>query len=91
MSQKLKGTGYNLTIVKEDWCNELYLVAELKKLIPEAVIRSSLATQLVINLPNKNTDQFPELFRMLEMNRSKFNIKGIGVSCTTIEDVFLRY
>lgn len=66
------------------------MFSAIKDIIPEAEIQSSLTAQLVINLPNENTDQFPELFRMLEANKQEFCIKGMGVSCTTMEEVFLK-
>jgi len=50
-----------------------------------------MTAQLVINLPNENVDRYPDLFRMLEMHRTEFGIKGMGLSCTTMEEVFLRY
>jgi len=49
-----------------------------------------VTAQVVINLPNENTDQFPELFEILERNRETFSIKGMGISCTTMEEVFLK-
>jgi ATP-binding cassette subfamily A (ABC1) protein 3 len=79
-----------LTIVKDAECAEHNIFAAIKEIIPEAEIQSSLTAQLVINLPNENADQFPELFRMLETNRKAFCIKGMGVSCTTMEEVFLK-
>ncbi|XP_060852919.1 phospholipid-transporting ATPase ABCA3-like isoform X2 [Rhopalosiphum padi] len=88
--KKAYGTGYNLTIVKEEPCNESNIIEAIKKIIPEAEIQSSLTAQVVINLPNDNTDQFPDVFRMLEFNREKFSIKGMGISCTTMEEVFLK-
>uniref|UniRef100_A0A2S2QYG5 ATP-binding cassette sub-family A member 3 n=1 Tax=Sipha flava TaxID=143950 RepID=A0A2S2QYG5_9HEMI len=88
--KKAYGTGYNLTIVKDAECAEHNIFAAIKEIIPEAEIQSSLTAQLVINLPNENADQFPELFRMLETNRKAFCIKGMGVSCTTMEEVFLK-
>ncbi|XP_026811930.1 ATP-binding cassette sub-family A member 3-like isoform X2 [Rhopalosiphum maidis] len=88
--KKAYGTGYNLTIVKEEPCNESNIIEAIKKIIPEAEIQSSLTAQVVINLPNDNTDQFPDVFSMLEFNREKFSIKGMGISCTTMEEVFLK-
>lgn len=80
-----------MTIVKEESCSESKMIAAIKKIIPEAEIHSSLKAQIVINLPDENTDQFSDLFKMLEINRGEFCIKGMGVSCTTMEEVFLRY
>lgn len=45
---------------------------------------------MVVNLPNETVDQFPDLFKMLEINRQEFCIKGMGISCTTMEEVFLK-
>lgn len=84
------GTGYNLTIVKGESCDESKLMQQINAIIPEAKVQSSLTAQSVINLPNENIDQFPDLFRMLEINKIKFGIKGMGISCTTMEEVFLR-
>lgn len=79
-----------MTIVKEELCNECNIITAIKKIIPEAEIQSSLTAQVVINLPNENTDKFPDIFRILETNKKKFCIKGMGISCTTMEEVFLR-
>jgi len=80
-----------LTIVKEESCDESKIMEAIKEIIPEAEVQSSLTAQVVINLPNENTDQFPNVFRVLEMNREQFSIKGMGISCTTMEEVFLKY
>ncbi|VVC36008.1 Hypothetical protein CINCED_3A013120 [Cinara cedri] len=84
------GTGYNLTIVKEEPCSELKIMSAIKEIIPDAEVQSTLTAQMIINLPNETSDQFPDLFRMLELNREEFCIKGMGISCTTMEEVFLR-
>lgn len=88
--KKAYGTGYNLTIVKEESCDESKIIKAINELIPGAEVQSSLTAQVVINLPNENTDQFPDVFRILELNREKFSIKGMGISCTTMEEVFLK-
>ncbi|XP_026821418.1 ATP-binding cassette sub-family A member 3-like [Rhopalosiphum maidis] len=88
--KKAYGTGYNLTIVKEESFDESKIIEEIKNIIPEAEIQSSLAAQVVINLPNENIDQFPDVFRKLELNRENFSIKGMGISCTTMEEVFIK-
>ncbi|XP_025190796.1 ATP-binding cassette sub-family A member 3-like isoform X2 [Melanaphis sacchari] len=88
--KKAYGTGYNLTIVKEESCDESKITEAIKKIIPGAEVQSSLTAQVVINLPNDNTDQFSDVFRMLEFNREKLSIKGMGISCTTMEEVFLK-
>lgn len=79
-----------MTIIKEDSCSESKITTAIKKIIPEAEVQSSMTAQIIVNLPNENTDQFPDLFKMLELHRKEFCIKGMGISCTTMEEVFLR-
>lgn len=79
-----------MTIVKEKSCSESNIVSAIQEIVSEAKVQSSLTAQVVINLPSENTDLFPNLFRMLENNRDELRIKGIGISCTTMEEVFLR-
>jgi len=79
-----------LTIVKEEPCDESKITEAIQNIIPEAKVQSSLTAQVVINLPNEYTDRFPELFGILELNREAFSIKGMGISCTTMEEVFLQ-
>lgn len=66
------------------------MIEAIQEIIPEADVQPLLADQIVINLPNENTDQFPELFQMLEEKRQEFCIKAMGISRTTMEEVFLK-
>lgn len=79
-----------MTIIKEEPFDESKVIEAIKKIIPEAEVQSLLAAQVIINLPNKNNDQFPDVFRELELNREHFSIQGIGISCTTMEEVFIK-
>jgi len=79
-----------LTIVKEEPCDESKIIEAIKNIIPEAEVQSSLTAQVVINLPNENTDKFSDLFEVLEFNREAFSIKSMGISCTTMEEVFIK-
>lgn len=77
-------------MVKEESCDENNMVQPIQEIIPEAVLQPLLTDQIVINLPNENTDKFPNLFKMLEEKRQEFCIKAMGISCTTMEEVFLK-
>jgi len=79
-----------LTILKEESCNESKIITEIKTIVPEAEVKSSLSAQLVINLHHENTDQFSNVFKMLENNKTEFGINGMNISYTTMEEVFLR-
>ncbi|XP_050530373.1 phospholipid-transporting ATPase ABCA3-like isoform X2 [Daktulosphaira vitifoliae] len=88
--KKAYGTGYNLTIIKKESFDVIEMAKVIKDFVPEANLQSSLSAQVVFNLPNESSNQFPELFRMLELKKEEFGISGIGISCTTMEEVFLR-
>lgn len=79
-----------MTIVKGELLNVSQMMSKIQTIIPAAYVYSSEAAQTIINLPNDNIKKFPELFRMLESNKKEFDIKGMGISCTTMEEVFLR-
>lgn len=79
-----------MTIVNEKPCVKFEIMQEIKKIIPEAELRNSVPTQLIINLPNKITNEYSTLFEMLETNKTEFGIKGMSISCTTMEEVFLK-
>lgn len=90
MLENKTGTGYTLTIIKEESCSEANILTKIKQILPKVEIRSSEAAQIVFNLHNENINQFSDLFKLLESNRKALCIKGMGISCTTMEDVFLR-
>lgn len=87
---KYIGTGYNLTIVKEELFNESNLIAAVKQIIPEAEIQRSWTAHVVINVPSENTNKLPDVLQLLEKNKKGFCIKGIDISLTTMEEVFLK-
>jgi hypothetical protein len=41
-------------------------------------------------LPSEQTKLFPNLFEILERDKQMLGISSIGVSITTLEEVFLR-
>lgn len=84
------GTGYNLTVVKGESLNVSHMMSKIQSIIPAAYVYSSEAAQTIINLPSDKIKKFPELFRMLESIKKEFDIKEMGISCTTMEEVFLR-
>lgn len=79
-----------MTIVNEKPCVKFEIIQKIKKIIPEAELRNSVPTQLIINLPNKITNEYSTIFEMLETNKTEFGIKGMSLSCTTMEEVFLK-
>jgi ATP-binding cassette subfamily A (ABC1) protein 3 len=59
-------------------------------LMKGATVQSTANNELVFNLPMTESKNFPEMFELLENNKAKLNFLNLGISVTTMEDVFLR-
>jgi ATP-binding cassette subfamily A (ABC1) protein 3 len=62
----------------------------IQKTVPEAEMKSEMGTVLCYMLPSEQTKRFPDLFEILERDKQALGISSIGVSITTLEEVFLR-
>jgi ATP-binding cassette subfamily A (ABC1) protein 3 len=58
--------------------------------VPEAQIMSEMGSVLCYTLPSEQTKKFPDLFEILERDKQMLGISSIGVSITTLDEVFLR-
>lgn len=63
----------------------------VKGIIPSAKLNSDINAEISFILPSEEANKFSNLFETLEKNKDDLEIVNIGVSVTTIEDVFLRY
>ena len=45
----------------------------------------------VYNLPTSSAKDYPALFEDLDKNKLKLDFLNLGLSVTTMEDVFLRF
>ncbi|XP_046658645.1 phospholipid-transporting ATPase ABCA3-like [Homalodisca vitripennis] len=88
--KKLYGTGYHLTITTDKNSDKETITGIVREIIPNYTKGSVLPTQIDFNLPMEETHKFPELFANLETRKSELGIGGIGIQCTTIEEVFLK-
>jgi len=75
---------------------------EVQEVIPEAITEHShqdevdnpnvaRAGPITFTLPSNMVDKFPALFDKLENKKEELGLASIGVSVTTMEEVFLRY
>ena len=48
------------------------------------------AAEMRFELPQEASPQFPKLLRMLEDDGASLGVSAFGLSCTTLEDVFLK-
>jgi ATP-binding cassette subfamily A (ABC1) protein 3 len=63
----------------------------IEPIIPDVKVKSEMGSLLSYMLPSEQRNQFPHLFDILEKEKLQLCISGIGVSSTTLEDVFLRF
>ena len=86
----ITGTGYQLNILKLEGCIVQNVTTTVKQHVPDAEVKTEMASVLSYNLPSEQTSKFPLLFEALERNKELLSISSIGVSITTLEEVFLR-
>ena len=89
--KKKYGLGYVISVLKERNGNSNEEMIELiNKTIPGAHVLSNVSSEVKVRLPYSKTNEFPLLFKELDKNRLKYEIKGYGISSTTLEEVFLK-
>lgn len=84
------GTGYQLNLLKENGCNVARITNIIQEIVPHSEIKTEMGTVLCYMLPAEQTKKFPDLFEILERDKQSLGISSIGVSITTLEEVFLR-
>jgi ABC-type multidrug transport system ATPase subunit len=62
----------------------------VKRFIPNARLQSNINSEISFILPAADSDKFSSLFECLEVEKESLSIVNVGVSVTTIEDVFLK-
>ena len=84
------GTGYQLNLLKREGCVVEKITGVIKQHIPDAEIKSEMGSVLSYSLPSEQTSKFPQLFDTVEKNKERLDFTSIGVSITTLEEVFLK-
>ncbi|XP_063386229.1 phospholipid-transporting ATPase ABCA3-like [Cydia fagiglandana] len=84
------GTGHRLTFTTLGAPNEEAITRAITSVVPDATVRDRRPTGLTYNLPSTDTSRFPKLFTTLEQRRSELQIDTIGVSRSTLDEVFLE-
>ena len=62
----------------------------VKGIVSTATLNSDINSEISFILPSDEAAKFSKLFETLEKFKDELDIVNIGVSVTTIEDVFLR-
>jgi len=85
------GSGYKLTVAKGASFNDGGLATAVAGCVDDAqVVANSLDSEVCYNLPDASVGKFPALFKTLEAKEQELGLDNFGVSCTTMEEVFLR-
>lgn len=63
----------------------------VKNKVPRSRLKSSLVNEISFQLPSDESYRFPDLFDLLDRYKKDLNILNIGISVTTVEEVFLKY
>jgi ABC-type multidrug transport system ATPase subunit len=95
-------SGYNLVLTKKQFevdetnlQNNNYEMTNkitdlIKSIIPETVLHENLNSEISFVLPALQTSKFSTLFEKLDKNKESLNIDNIGISISTLEDVFMK-
>ncbi len=80
------------TITKENCENVLTqkIISMVKSKIPNSKLKSNLHNELTFLLPAQDSHRFPDLFDLLDRFKNDFDILNIGISITTVEEIFLK-
>lgn len=84
------GTGYHLTMMKESQCPLEPITNTIKGNVAGAALKSAHTTQVTYSVPQEAAAKLPGLFSTIEREKHQLGIKGVGISCTTMEEVFLK-
>ncbi|XP_065332523.1 phospholipid-transporting ATPase ABCA1-like [Cloeon dipterum] len=96
--KRLFGAGYHLNLLRKHNCDEKTLRNTILNILPEVIVEhcsedgtdAPKTGPITFTLPANKVDKFPELFDVLEKYKDELGIESIGVSVTTMEEVFLK-
>eukprot|EP00512_Aurantiochytrium_limacinum_P001341 CAMPEP_0171491806 /NCGR_PEP_ID=MMETSP0958-20121227/4060_1 /TAXON_ID=87120 /ORGANISM="Aurantiochytrium limacinum, Strain ATCCMYA-1381" /LENGTH=1969 /DNA_ID=CAMNT_0012025257 /DNA_START=215 /DNA_END=6124 /DNA_ORIENTATION=- len=91
--KKIFGVGYQMTIEKADDGNEanrVEVVNMVARHVPSAEVLSDVGTEIMLQLPLAASPKFQPMLAELERNADRLGIVNVGISVTSLENVFLR-
>jgi len=94
--KKQYGSGYRLAISKNTLpgstsFNEGEVMKKVMSAIPDASVEdNTLPTELGFVLPDRDASKFAQVFEELEKQGDGLGVESFGISCTTMEEVFLK-
>ena len=90
LKQRL-GSGYSLHVTKDSgFSGSTEVLFLVQATIPEATIIHENKEELVLLLPSSSSAMLPKMLEPLEARQEVLGIAGIGLTVTTMDDVFLK-
>jgi len=97
-------SGYSLILTKKqqekqtdktamntnDEFNTKQITDLIQSIIPYAKLNSNINSEISFLLPIEYTKEFPRLLDEIDSAKEKLNLVNIGISATTLEQVFLK-
>ena len=84
------GSGYRLTIAKNNDFKEDVFVKALNSQMDKNKIDTNIAAEMCVALPFEASSKLPSLLSNIESNKAAYGIDGYGISSPTIEEVFIK-
>ena len=84
------GVGYHLILSKDTNSDPHQIFRLVNKHVEQAKLESAISAECKILLPHGSSTKFPALFEDLEKNKNTLQIFSIGLSETSIEEVFMK-
>ena len=93
------GSGYSLVLTRKsfeknldyDFDDTTNKITDLvRSVIPNSHLESNINFEMKFLLSSVDSDKFPALFDRLEKLKDHLNLINVGISATTIEQVFLK-
>nr|APD26552.1 ATP-binding cassette transporter subfamily A member 3-like X2 protein [Brachionus koreanus] len=84
------GSGYRISIAKNNNFTETQFFNFLKKHIEKYLIETNIAAEMSISIPYDLSSKLPLMLKDLEANKANFGVDGYGVSSPTIEEIFIK-
>ncbi|XP_064471737.1 phospholipid-transporting ATPase ABCA1-like [Ornithodoros turicata] len=88
--KKAFGTGYQIHLAKTDNMNTDMILSIVRRTAPNAQIDSENLTEVRISLGLSDPQGFESMFATLEKQMEKLGIGRIGVTVSTMEDVYIK-
>lgn len=84
------GVGYHLILSKDAHSDPQKIFQLVQRHIPTSRMESAISAECKILLPHDASSKFPDLFDELESKKDALEVFSIGLSETTIEEVFMK-